>query len=175
MGLKRSDAFPSRYLGKDDLTEPVRDTIADVRMETIKGDSADEDKAVLVLDNLKPLILNNTNWETLEGAYGEDTDGWAGKPVEMYIDPGVMYGKKRVGGVRVRVPAGTNVQPPAEQAPSTLLTMDQAVALAEGLNHTKDELVAVLKEKGLTGYKASEATPIVRELLAKWEKEDIPF
>lgn len=103
--MKRSDAFPSRYISKDDVQNPVVAIIDTVRFDTIKGDSGDEDKPVVYFrGDVKPMILNNTNWMTIEDAYGQESDDWAGKPIEMYCDPGVMFGGKRVGGVRVRIP-----------------------------------------------------------------------
>lgn len=105
--MKRSDAFPSRYISKDDVQNPIIAVIDTVRFDTIKGDAGDEDKPVVYFrDNVKPMILNNTNWMTIEDAYGQESDDWTGKQVEMYCDPGVMFGGKRVGGVRVRIPKG---------------------------------------------------------------------
>lgn len=117
--MKRSDAFPSRYISKEDVATPIRATIDTVRFDTIKGDTADEDKPVIYFrDGVKPMILNNTNWMTIEDAYGPESDNWTGKTIELYCDPGVMFGGKRVGGVRVRVPNGA-VGMTLEQANAT--------------------------------------------------------
>ncbi len=105
--MKRSDAFPSRYISKDDVMNPITATIDTVRFDTIKGDNGDEDKPVVYFrDGVKPMILNNTNWMAIEDAYGPESDAWTGKAIEMYCDPGVMFGGKRVGGVRVRIVKG---------------------------------------------------------------------
>lgn len=105
--MKRSDAFPSRYVSKDDVATPITARIDTVRFDTINGDKGDEDKPVMYFrDGVKPMILNNTNWMTVEEAYGQESDDWTGKPVELYLDPGVMFGGKRVGGVRLRIPNG---------------------------------------------------------------------
>lgn len=111
--MRRSEAFPSQYLGKDDVQQDILAHIKDVGKESIKSDGADEEKAVMTWQerDLKPMILNNTNWMALEDAYGEESDGWKGKPVEIYLDPSVMYGGKRVGGVRLRVPKPTATAP----------------------------------------------------------------
>ena len=116
--MKRSEAFPSRYLGKDDLPQPpgsMAATIQDVRMESIESDGRNVDKAVMYFASkeMKPLITNTTNFMACEEAYGDDSDNWAGKPIELYVDPGVMYAGKRVGGVRVRIPASTTKARPA--------------------------------------------------------------
>ena len=99
--MKRSQVFPSNYFGKADVEEgPVTGFIASVTMEPIKSDNGEESKPVLHFTaRLRPMILNLCNWTTLETAYGEDSDAWTGKPVEMYYDPSVMFGKKSVGRV----------------------------------------------------------------------------
>lgn len=167
MGLKRADVFPSRYLGKDDVARPQRLIVADVRIETISGDHGDEEKAVMLFrENMKPMIVNTTNWETMEVAYGPDTDDWIGQPVEVYVDPGVMFGGKRVGGVRVRVPGGTTIRPPANRTPAAnAMTLDQAVAYAHDHGVTKDELITALKARGQSGYNAVRDTPVVYEIV----------
>lgn len=103
--MKRSDAFKSNYLGKGDLERPAIATIKEVVIEKVKGDDGDEEKAVCHFTNgTKPMILNVGNWSTIEAAYGEESDNWRGRQVEVYVDPNVMFGRERVGGVRVRIP-----------------------------------------------------------------------
>lgn len=106
--MTEHDAFPSTYLGKDDLDAPVIAIIGDVTTHELRtDDGGTERKAVIVFDGeIKPLIVNRVNWRTLADAYGADSDDWRGKPVEIYVDPNVTFGLRRVGGVRVRIPAG---------------------------------------------------------------------
>lgn len=164
--MKKSQVFPSNYLGKEDLASPLTVTIGDVRMETVKGDGADEEKAVLHFaeKNLKPMILNNTNWTTLEEAYGDDSDFWRGKPAEIYVDPGVMYGGKRVGGVRLRTPPKTNNN--GKPVSPTLLTWDQAISACGLAGITKEELVAHLKSIGKPGFNSVRDTKDVEAFIA---------
>ena len=159
MGLRRADVFPSRYLGKDDLEHPVRVTIADVRMETIKGDHGDDDKPILLFNNgEKPMILNSTNWDALEAGYGPDTDQWIGKPAELYIDPGVMYAGRRVGGVRVRIPS----------APARTATVPFAQILLEAseVGMSREDMVAALKATGLASYNSARDGAVARQIIA---------
>ena len=116
--MRRSEAFPSNFLGKDDLDPTVILTIASVGREEMKNDDATEMKTVVLWQEqgAKKWIINMGNFMTLEDAYGEDTDDWTGKPVELFVDHTVMFGNKRVGGVRVRIPAGT---PPAATTQQT--------------------------------------------------------
>ena len=38
----------------------------------------------------------------LAGCWGKDTTAWVGRKVELYCDPDVMFGGKKVGGIRIR-------------------------------------------------------------------------
>ena len=117
--MKRSDAFPSNYLSKDDVDPPITATIAGVKRATLKGEDGDETKPVMTFDgSVKPLIINNANWMTCEDLYGEDSDGWIGKSIEIYKDASVMFGNKRVGGVRLRKPNGAQAQAEQPAKPS---------------------------------------------------------
>jgi len=104
--MKRSDAFPSKYFSKEDVTVPLMLTIESVTMETFDSDKGKRDKPILYFadEDSKPMVLNNGNWLTIEGLYGEESDNWTGRLIELYNDPNVMFGKKRVGGIRVRAP-----------------------------------------------------------------------
>ncbi len=104
--MKMSLLFPSNFLKKEDIPYPTQATIRSVTQEEIKGDNGNELKATInFVGNLKPMVLNKGNAVILEEAYGDDSDDWHGKTVEIYVDPNVMFGGKRVGGIRLRVPA----------------------------------------------------------------------
>ena len=167
--MKRSDAFPSQYFSKDDVQTPIRLTIASVSIEAIKGEHGEDKKPVMSFREVdaKPLILNNTNWVTIEDAYGEDSDYWDGKLVELYCDPTIMFGSKRVGGVRVRIPAGLS-----PSSPPALLSWEQAMDLALSVGITKDQLVERLKAKGATGYSAVKHTVLVKEIIEAADKSE---
>jgi len=171
--MKKGDAFPSSYLGKDDLYEPVTAVISDVRLEEIAGGAGSEDKPVMHFEGgTKSLVLNATNWNTLEAVYGEDTDDWRGRAVELYIDPGVVYAGKRVGGVRVRVPSNGRRAAPA--GGDDVWSWKEALerAAAEGIDQAS--LTAALRDVGCTAYRPSRDTKAVKQLIANAEA-DIPF
>jgi hypothetical protein len=48
-----------------------------------------------------PLVACKTVCECVEGMFGENPDGWAGKRLTLYTDPEVRFGNDVVGGVRV--------------------------------------------------------------------------
>lgn len=127
--MKRNHAFPGNYLAKDDVADPITAVVGTVNLEPVKCEHGDEHKPVMRFrnDQLKPLILNLVNWQTIEDAYGDDSDAWIGKPIEVYCDPSVMFGGRRVGGVRVRIPKQAPTRP---QAPATPLPRKQLPAAA---------------------------------------------
>jgi hypothetical protein len=108
--MKRSEAFPSRFISKDDVATPLQVTIESVEHDTVKDDNGDKIVTVMSFVESKPMIINNTNWMTIEDVWGDVSDNWIGKVIELYHDPSVMFGGKKVGGVRVRIP-NTNAKP----------------------------------------------------------------
>ena len=109
--MKRSEAFPSRYVSKDDVEIPVVWMIASVVCVEMDDDAGGKkNPPVMHFKNpeSKALILNNSNWMTIEDLYGGESDAWTDCQIELFKDPSVMFGGKRVGGVRVRKPATVN-------------------------------------------------------------------
>jgi hypothetical protein len=166
--MKATDVFPSTFLKKEDAAKPLSLTIETVAMEDVNTDDGKEKKAVLhfVDGRAKPMILNRGNWSILEEAYGLDSDDWAGHPVEVYVDPSVMFGGKRVGGLRVRVPDKKPSGPVA-------WTLDQAIALAAQAGITKDQMLGNLKSQGINAWNGEKCSPLVRAMIE--EATAVPF
>ena len=162
--MTRGQAFPSKYLSKDDVPAPVVATIGEVRIEVLKGgEHGDENKAVMhfAANQLKPMILNQGNWMTLEDRYGAESDGWRGKQIEVYVDPNVMFGSKRVGGLRLRAPMAV-----LNGAHGALWTFDTAVLEASKVGLGRGEVIAAVKKSGGLGWSALRDTPIIQTLIA---------
>lgn len=106
INMNFSQLFPSKYFSKDDLPQPKRFTIDSVEMEEIENEDGVSKKPVLRFteEEAKPLVLNRTNGDTLSELFGEETDSWQGKQIELYVDHGVKFGTKKIGGIRVRSP-----------------------------------------------------------------------
>lgn len=157
--MHKSDAFPSTYLKQEDLPRPpktVEALIEDVRIETMPGDSDEKPVMYFANGDLKPMILNATNWEIIESVLGEESDRWRGQPIELYVDPNVMYAGKRTGGIRVRCNGAVPT------------TWPLARALEECSKHGVDvnDLRAEITAAGGTGWNPERDTPIVKRLLA---------
>lgn len=170
--MKRRDVFQSTYLGKDDIQRPTMARISRVHLEQIKGEHGMEQKAVadFAENNLKPMILNNFNWSVLEDAYGDESDFWTGKPVEIFVDPNVMFGAKRVGGLRLRIP-NTNTM---TNGHIRAWTFDQCIDHCAAVGISKDTMIAHLKSKGNTSFNSIRDTPVIEALMASVVPQD-PF
>ena len=98
-----SAAYPSKYLKSDDLGgKTVRVTMDFVEVCDV-GDG--EFKPVLYFQGKeRGMVLNLTNANTISAVYGDETDSWRGQELVIFVDPTVMFGAKRTGGLRVRPP-----------------------------------------------------------------------
>jgi hypothetical protein len=83
-----------------------------VQIESIaEEDVGDERKLVARFEGKsKGLVLNDTNLEALEAAFGSDSKDAIGGQVIVYVDPDVRFGGQRVGGIRIKLPKKANTK-----------------------------------------------------------------
>lgn len=119
-------ARDSRFLSQADVPSPIVTAISHVTIEALKSAKGEQDKFVLhfVGGPAKPMVLNLLNRGRLIKAYGDESDNWRGKPVEVYVDPDVEMAGQIVGGIRLRIPkpdpqtaTATAAAPPPAAAP----------------------------------------------------------
>jgi len=95
------------YINEGDLSEKnLIATIKSVALREVKNAKGKtEDMHVLdfVEKNIKPMILSaKQNFKNIESATGTPyIEDWVGKKIEIYYDPNVMFGREKVGGVRI--------------------------------------------------------------------------
>lgn len=112
--MKTSQMITSKFLKKDDFPSPEVLTIKDCSLEEVgKGDTR---WVLFFKEKAKGVVLNVTKIKQLEGAYGDDTDGWVGKKVKLSHDPTVMMGTQQVGGIKMTLPS--NIPPVQPRAPA---------------------------------------------------------
>jgi hypothetical protein len=110
--MKMSESFPSKWLRHVDLKgRTVRVCIDTVVQEKV-GD--DIKPVVYFRDKEKGLGLNKTNANTIVKAYGDDSDGWPGKELELYPSE-TEYMGDTVDCIRLRAVATPG---PAEPTPT---------------------------------------------------------
>ena len=95
------DFLGGNYLKKEDIDGPITATLTDVWSEAVLN--AGRKKLVVSFREFeKPLILNKTNIKRLARIFETgDTTCWRG-PVTLYVEAGVEYAGRVVGGIRVR-------------------------------------------------------------------------
>jgi hypothetical protein len=108
--MHTKDAFPSKFLQSADVkTKPTIAAISHVEMQLIGLGPDQKEKPVLHLDDGKLMVLNRTNFETLEEAFG-DSDDWPGHKIKIRCARTSFQGRI-VDGLRVE-PIGAQ---PAEK------------------------------------------------------------
>ena len=98
--MRSSDAFPAKFLKSADVKpKPIITTIEQVEMELVGQGPDQKEKPVLHLEGQKPMVLNRTNFETLEDAFG-DSDDWCGHKIKIKCERTRFQGKT-VDGLRI--------------------------------------------------------------------------
>ena len=111
----------SQYLKKEDLSDPLNTELLWVKEEKVtapgKGTTT---RLVAYFEGLsKGLVLNTANCETLFEITGtDDPNEWKDVPIQLYVDPDVKYGGKKIGGIRIRKPTLVQVQVPVQESES---------------------------------------------------------
>ena len=166
-----NDMYPSKYLKKEDVPTPRTVTIKSVGRSLVGGEENGEEKNVIFFQEIKEMVLNKGNGFVLFEAFGEPGN-WPGKQVEVYCDPSVMFGGKRVGGLRLRPVAQSSQQPALD-----VWNIEQALLHAEKAGITKDEVRALVAAGGHAGWNPVRDTPTLRaKIEAKMNSgEEIPF
>lgn len=103
--MKLTEMYPSNWLGQADVPSPIVVTIKEIKREAVKGQRGTEVKTIATFtSNVKPWIVNKGNAKRLVALFGDDSDGWIGKSIEIYTDPTVEFGGEITGGLRLRAP-----------------------------------------------------------------------
>jgi hypothetical protein len=107
MGITLNDVKQSRFFKKEDLgvAGKMLVTIKDAKKENVAqaGQPAENKAVVYFVETAKPMVLNMANFQAIVAATGSDnSDGWIGKKVVVYLDPTIVFGGKVTGGLRIR-------------------------------------------------------------------------
>ncbi len=107
---KVSEMIVSKFLRKEDFDEDMVATVRGVKLEDV-GNQGEQRWVLYFREMQKGMVLNVTTIRVLEGAYGDDSDGWIGKRVMIYVDPNVSFQGRVIGGLRLRAPKKTAAAP----------------------------------------------------------------
>jgi hypothetical protein len=101
--LNINQLYPSTFLKSDDIGQ-ARPTVTIAKI-TLEDMGNKEMKPVLhFLNKDKGLVLNKTNGFLIAQAFGEETDTWPGKSIQLYSHM-VNFQGKMVAGIAVVAPA----------------------------------------------------------------------
>jgi hypothetical protein len=106
-----SQQFAGNFIKAADLPQPKVFTIQAV-VEAAMPDGTKK-PTVQFAGEQQQLVLNKTNAVTISQWYGDDTNGWPGKQIELFATQ-TNFGGKLVPCVRVRQPQS---QQPAQTTP----------------------------------------------------------
>src|SRR5262245_38373064 len=103
-----SDAAPRKWLNAEVLKRILNGdrsiwlTVAGVGVEIVgTGEAAESSVVLRFVERKEKLSLNNINGDFLAGELGDDMDHWIGALVCLFVDPSVMFGGRRIDGVRI--------------------------------------------------------------------------
>jgi hypothetical protein len=98
--MRSHEAFPAKYLKSADVKDRPRTAVIKHLGQEVVGQGQDaKEKHVLYFEDEKPMVLNRTNWEALEEAFG-DSDSWPGHKVKIRCAR-TQYQGKPTDGVRL--------------------------------------------------------------------------
>ena len=117
MGINMSQAFPTKYLSANDVTDQgITVRIQSVQMEQVDQDTTKPAKPVVYFQGEhRGMVLNVTNNNTIMDMYGADSDGWVGRDIVLF-KTAVDFQGRMVNAIRVR--PGTNQANLAQNAQS---------------------------------------------------------
>lgn len=109
--MKTSQMIQSKFLKKEDFPQPMIMTIRNVAMEEV---GRSETRWVMYFnEHAKGIVLNVTKIKQLEATFGDDTDRWVNRKIQVVNDPTVMMGTQVVGGIKFVMPKqNPGAQPP---------------------------------------------------------------
>jgi hypothetical protein len=103
------ELYPGRFLKGSTLEHPITIRILSLGGEVLEGDDGEKAKGVLKYRTAGPngpvngeIVWAKTNAILTAKALGtDDYTAWAGHTITIANDPSIMFGKEKVGGIRV--------------------------------------------------------------------------
>jgi hypothetical protein len=99
--MKISETFRSRFLKASDLQGRTVEAVIESVIEEEIGEARESKAVIYFRGKQRGLVLNATNALTLQAVFGDETDSWGGKLVQIFAEPVLFQGKK-VDGLRLR-------------------------------------------------------------------------
>jgi len=133
----KEDYFKSIWLKAVDIGDIGSELVAQIEYEAgedIEDPQTNKSKwksTIGLVGVEKPMILNKTNFESVEALYGVETDEWAGKWITLYVTQTEAFKKVHtVLRIRDSVPA-----PQAAPAPVPMMSTENVSVAADAAVH----------------------------------------
>jgi len=118
--MRESDAFKNELFSEPDLNNmPLVLTIAGCTKEGRKNSQSGQMEQWTILsftNHEQKLRLNRTNWQSIAGLYGDESDNWPGKQIELFPTTCPFGSNPHMPCIRVRAPSTASVGLPAQQS-----------------------------------------------------------
>jgi hypothetical protein len=118
--MRFSETVPSNYLKAADLqgvrAKVVIESVGFDEFQNSKTGKKDRKVIINFVGKEKGIVVNVTNGNVLVDAYGDDMDGWVGKPVILYAGRTTYMGKPCMG-IMVDIPGNKAVTQAPKQRP----------------------------------------------------------
>ncbi len=103
--MRISESFESKWLKAANLQgQRVSVVISHVTRENIGSEDKPETKPIVFfVGKDKGLVLNKTNAEQISAMYGDETDSWVDKTIELYTQK-VPFNGQMVDAIRIAPP-----------------------------------------------------------------------
>ena len=98
--MKLKDFFPSKYLSSDDFEDGEEKILTIVSVEPREFEDGLK-PVVNFSETKKKLSSNVTNFNTIVSMHGDETDGWTGKAIQLFVTE-VDFKGRQVRAIRVR-------------------------------------------------------------------------
>lgn len=132
--MRGSEVFPSKWLKAEDIAGQgdITVTVDNVEMQEFKDPQSrrEEQKPCMSFrEDLKPLIVNKTNWRLIADSVGsDDSDDWVGHEITLFVMEVESFGDI-VQAIRVRKPRAVPAKSagkPATRSPQRQLVHGKA-------------------------------------------------
>jgi hypothetical protein len=102
--MNANEYLKSRFLKQSDFPEPEHVQISRFEETDVAkpGERPELKPVVWFAGHDRPLVLNSTNLRRIIKSFGDETDQWIGRELEIFVDDNVEYAGQIVGGLRVR-------------------------------------------------------------------------
>ena len=151
--MRRFGESESNYLKGSDLLQPngtyaaVSVVIETVTVEAV-GMEKNERYILYFRGKEKGMVLNNTTENFLNDTFGEPHDStieavsaaFSGQFVQIFFHPTVMFGKKKVGGLRLRAVPATAAPAPRKRAAPAKQVQEPEPFVEEAAPMTDEEV-----------------------------------